>query len=275
MFLSGKRLSIREVIDMTTIMERVVEFKDSETLKTLAERSKQMEKIMEAIGQGYEPCLDLFFNIFQKLNPKKKILDIPLLPKDPDVKIVLHQFGFFLKKPYKERAEPVDKENLFSFFRDNKPETFEKVADEINYRHMRIAFRDFCRIMNAFIKENKHKDADGTDEVISVKIPFKKEILTHDGEKTKVTSIDFEGYESGMTICIHLLSNSIDDIELGEENLELDNILILEQIQKEVLEGTEKLLKKVKDERKNKGSVVSLYEQLQEKFSNFIMADEL
>jgi hypothetical protein len=260
---------------MTTIMERVVEFKDSETLKTLTERSKQMEKIMEARGQGYEPCLDLFFNIFQKLNPKKKILDIPLLPNDPDVKIVLHQFGFFLKKPYKERAEPVDKENLFSFFRDNKPETFEKVADEINYRHMRIAFRDFCRIMNAFIKENKHKDADGTDEVISVKIPFRKEILTHDGERTKVTFIDFEGYESGMTICIHSLSNGIDDIELGEENLELDNILILEQIQKEVLEGTEKLLKKVKDERKNKGSVVSLYEQLQEKFSNFIMADEL
>jgi hypothetical protein len=253
---------------MATIMEKVVEFKASETLKTLVERSKQMEKLMEARGQGYEPCLDLFFNIFQKLNPKKNVLDIPLVPNDPDVKIVLHQFGFFLKKPSKERVEPVDKENLFSFFRDNKPETFEKVSDEINYKHMRVAFRDFCRIMNAFIKENKHQDADGTEETILVSIPFKGGLLS-DGQKVK-GSIELEGHEGGITVSI----SHFDEFELGED-MGLDEILALEQTQKEVLEGTERLLKKVKDERKNKGSVASLYEQLREKFSNFIMADEL
>lgn len=263
-----------------TIAQSAMEFAESEELKSIFRASGKITKHMESDEKGYDECLELFFKIFTKLNPRKKILDMNISPKYSTKKIVLHQFGLFMLHEGDQRCKPMDKEQLFEFFKDNTPETFDKIADEISYKHIRIAFRDFCKMMHNFIKEGGHMNVNGDSEFIEEKASCKnKEIITADLQKCKINHFTMTASNNGIEISFdtHKIDNIIftTDSDGKEEEIGLDYLIIVEQVIGELTKAVKIISEKVDERLKGKHSVSRLHNELREKFSNFIVADEL
>jgi hypothetical protein len=224
--------------------------------------------------ENYEHILEMFNMIFKKLNPRKKILDIILTPQGQSKKIVLHQFGFLILEDGNQRPTRPSNVELFNFLRFNEPEVFEKVADEINYKHMRVTFREFCKTVNKFLVENKidnfinENEGDGLEIKISC---FKKELFTLENDKKrKITHIIIR---DDLDVEIMPSKSSDSSIDL-KDILSLENLVMVEQLQKELMDGVKKLNAKLK-EIVEKNRPQTLKNMLDKKFAEFVVAEKL
>jgi len=250
------------------LAQRLKELRESETIKEIQEKSEKAKELLEKMNEDYEPCLDLFFKIFQKLNPRKKVLDIDLYPSS-SYHIVLHQFGFFKLYDAFNRAEPVKKADLLKFLLENKDETFEKISDEISYKHMRVAFREYCKSVSKFLKSRNVDNISMPKKDFKVVVPCKREIMNTQGVVSVMKNLTVMNDKYGEIKVIH----PFDGMNLNSVT-ENDSLIIVEQIQKEILKGLDKFIEKMETEKQNVGSLV-LMKLLQDKFSNFIIADSL
>jgi hypothetical protein len=253
-------------------------FRLSDEIQNLIQINNDVTALSEKCEENYLPCLELWGKIFKKLNPKKKVLDIPLSmhENDRNTKIVLHQFGFLILRVGRGhvRATQIDENELFKFLKFNKPETFDEIAEEINYKHIRIAFREYCKTINKFLNEND------IDEISSMrnfedKRVCKKEVMFEDGETKKLTSIIISlDANDGLKIILDKVSSGIMSDKVSLSSIEdTSNLIILQQIMTEVTAGAKEILKQMKNDKSNRAVV--LLEKLNEKFADFIVAEQL
>jgi len=248
-------------------------FRLSDEVKDLIQINNEVTELSEKCEENYLPCLELWGKIFKKLNPKKKTLDIPLSTSDLDrnTKIVLHQFGFLILRVGKGhvRATQINELELFRFLKFNKPEIFDEIADEISYKHIRIAFREYCRTVNKFLNDND------IDEISSMrnfedKRACRKEVMFEDGETKKLTSIVID-IDNGLVVNF---DKGIMSDRVSLSNIEdTSNLIILQQIMPEVTAGAKEILKQMKNDKSNRAVV--LLGKLNEKFADFIVAEQL
>jgi len=265
---------MKKEIQQKTIAQQLIEFSKSATMKQLKAINAEIIDLCEENKEDYTKHLELFDLIFRKLNPKKKVLDILLHEETKNKKIVLHQFGFFVLKEHYERATQMDMDDLFNFLKYNKPETFDKIAEEINYKHMRIAFRDYCKMINKFLNENNITGINGEIKP-SITIPFIRKIERNIGQinaEKLVFEVESAGFDKGLKIQIKR-KDSTNDYTI-EDFDDWDALIVIEQIQNEVLEGATKVLSFMKENVKANRQE-KLWNDLNKKFADFVVAEKL
>jgi hypothetical protein len=250
------------------LAKKIIKLRNSEKIKQIEKLAEEAGKLLEKNEDDYTECLNLFPKIFKRLSPRRKVLDIPLA-KDDNRRIVLHQFGlFFVYDSYsRSRARRIGGHDLFEFLRKNDLEVFDRVAEEIKYKNTRIAFRDYCRIVSLFLKDN------GIDEMINerqfdVAIKCRKQFISIERGKTeKIKSIKITAKHD-----IKFEING-DEFNLSRTS-NIDNLVVIEQFQIQVIKGLKKIIKLIRESNKSVGSQ-ELYKRLNDRFSAYLVANQI
>jgi len=255
------------------LAKKIIKLRNSEKMQKIDKLLREAERLLEKNQDDYTECIEMFQKIFSKLASRKKIIDVNLT-KDDNRKIVLHQFGLFLDAgTFSKRCKKISGYELFQFLSENSLDVFDKVAEEIKYKNTRITFRDYCRIVSLFLKDN------GITEIINrknfyVKIKCRRPFVNVEDEKTeKIESIGIYNNDYGK---VHF---EIDENANGK-NFELgnarrvDNIYIIEQFQNEIIKGLSKIIKMIRGSNNGVNSQ-ELYRRLNDRFSAYLVANQI
>jgi len=255
------------------LAKKIIKLKNSEKMQKIDKLLIEAERLLDKNQDDYTECIEMFPKIFNKLAPRKKIIDVNFT-KDDNRKIVLHQFGLFLHNgTFSRRVKKISEYELFQFLSENSLEIFDKVAEEIKYKNTRIAFRDYCRIVSLFLKDN------GITEIINkkefdVKIKCKRPFVNVENEK--IEKIESAGIYNDNFGKVHFEINGGEnggDFELGNAK-RIDNICIIEQFQNEIIKGLNKIIKMIKESNIGVGSR-ELYRRLNNRFSAYLVANQI
>lgn len=253
------------------LVDMIENLKKDKTINQIIKERDEISEILDKNKENYGECLKLFFRIFTKLNPKKKILDIPLSKESPNSKIVLHRFGFMVLWSYKERPSSVDIWNLFDFLKNNDSETFDNVADEIKYTEIRKMFRLYCKTVGQFLQDNKVESFNEGIKSYKISVSFQKGRLIKnlDGQKAMIKHIEIENDENDINIKCgghgYFRLNSIES---------LNDLALAEQIKIEIAKGLSLLKEEVKEDSGKIKSKI-LMEQLKKHFGSYLLAEKI
>lgn len=251
------------------LAKKIIKLRNSEKMKQIEKLAEDANKLLEKNMDDYTECIKMFPKIFKRLASRRKVLDIPL-KRDDNRRIVLHQFGLFYSyNSYsRSRARKVDAQDLFEFLRGNDLEVFDRVAEEIKYKNTRIAFRDYCRIVSLFLKDN------GIEEMVNkrqfnVAMKCRKEFINIDkGKAEKIGSIAI----------IAKCENIIFVVNDNEFNLSrasnIDNLIVIEQFQNQIIKGLKKIVKSIRESNNWVGSQ-ELCRRLNDRFSAYLVANQI
>lgn len=251
------------------LAKKIIKLKNSEKIRQIEKLIKEADELLKKNRDDYTECIEMFPKIFKKLAPRRKVLDIPLT-KNENRRIVLHQFGlFYVYDSYmRNRAKKFGSHNLFQFLRENELEVFDRVAEEIKYKNTRIAFRDYCRIVSLFLKDN------GIEEMVNKRLfnivmKCRKEFINTDKGKTeKISSIGITArYEN-----VKFVING-DEFNLSRAS-NIENLIVIEQFQNQIIKGLKKIIKSIR-ESNNSVSSQELYKRLNDRFSAYLVANQI
>jgi hypothetical protein len=254
---------------MKMLAKKIIKLKNSEKIKQIEKLTKEANKLLEKNEDDYTECLNLFPKIFKRLAPRRKVLDIPFA-KDDNRRIVLHQFGlFYVYGSYsRSRARRIDNHDLFEFLRKNDLEVFDRVAEEIKYKNTRIAFRDYCRIISLFLKDNGIENMINKRRFVFEKKCKKEFINANKGKSEKISSILITAkYES-----VKFVING-DEFNLSRAS-NIENLVVIEQFQIQIIKSLKKIIKLVRESNKSVGSQ-ELCKRLNDRFSAYLVANQI
>ena len=227
---------------MKMLAKKIIKLKNSEKIKQIEKLTKEANKLLEKNEDDYTECLNLFPKIFKRLAPRRKVLDIP-----------------FAK---------IDNHDLFEFLRKNDLEVFDRVAEEIKYKNTRIAFRDYCRIISLFLKDNGIEDMINKRQFVFEKKCKKEFININKGKSEKISSILITAkYES-----VKFVING-DEFNLSRAS-NIENLVVIEQFQIQIIKGLKKIIKLIREGNKSVGSQ-ELYKTLSDRFSAYLVANQI
>jgi hypothetical protein len=139
---------------------------------------------------------------------------------------------------------------------------------------MRVAFREYCKMMNKFLNENNIEEISGDIEP-SITIPCIKKIESH-SEHINAEKLLFElesaGFDRGLKINIRKKGSTSDNDHTIEDFDEWDALIVIEQVQNEVLEGAKAVLSFMKENVKANRQE-KLWNDLNKKFADFVVAE--
>jgi len=251
------------------LAKKIIKLRNSEKIKQIEKLAEETNKLLEKNRDDYTECIQMFPKIFKRLASRRKVLDIPLA-KDDNRKVALHQFGlFYVYDSYsRSRARKVDAQDLFEFLRKNDLEVFDRVAEEIKYKNTRIAFRDYCRIISLFLKDNGIENMINKRRFVFEKKCKKEFINANKGKSEKISSILITAkYES-----VKFVING-DEFNLSRAS-NIENLVVIEQFQIQIIKSLKKIIKLVRESNKSVGSQ-ELCKRLNDRFSAYLVANQI
>jgi hypothetical protein len=250
------------------LAQKIIKLQKSEKIDKIIKLSIEAIRLLEKNMDDYTECIQIFPKIFKKLASRRKITDVNLT-NDDKRKIVLHQFGLFLGGgEWSRRVKKISTHDLFKFLRENNLEVFDKVAEEIKYKNTRVAFRDYCRIVSLFLRDN------GIDDIVNkryfdVKMKCRRKFIDVDTGKTEeIKHMEITAKYENITFSING-----DGFNLSRAS-NIENLVIVEQFQNEIIRGLGKIIKMVKESNNNVGSQ-ELYRRLSDRFSAYLVANQI
>ncbi len=212
----------------------------------------------------------------KKLHSRRKILDIPLY-KETENKIILHQFGFYVLERYRTRGRPIDTEELLQFLKDTPIDVIDNIADEIPYKHKRVVFREYCKMVKKFIEEQNITEIKRENKEVKLKMLCKKKVKNVEGETQTIKHLEIgehSFYGSGVSIkIVNNKGNEIDDFEIHRIGEQIEHLILFEQLEQEILKCVNQFKRKLKKSIKRVGE--PFLKELKEKFSTYLVAEQL
>jgi hypothetical protein len=251
------------------LAKKIIKLRNSVKIKQIEKLVEEANKLLEKNRDDYTECIQMFPKIFKRLAPRRKVLDIPLA-NNHNRRIVLHQFGLFYVygSHIGGRARKVDAQDLFEFLRENDLEVFDRVAEEIKYKNTRIAFRDYCRIVSLFLKDNGIEDMVNKRQFNFEKKCKKEFINISKGKSEKISSIRIKAsYEN-----VKFMING-DEFNLSRSS-NIENLIVIEQFQIQIIKGLKKIINMIRESNNSVGSQ-ELYRRLNDRFSAYLVANQI
>lgn len=252
------------------LAKKIIKLRNSEKIKQIEKLAEEASKLLEKNRDDYTECIQMFPKIFKRLAPRRKVLDIPLTKSDSR-RIVLHQFGlFYVYDSYmRSRARKFSLHDLFQFLRENELEVFDKVAEEIKYKNTRIAFRDYCRIVSLFLKDNGIEGMVNKRQ-FNVPIECRKEFINIDvGKITQI--IKYIGIKAKNENVIFIING--DEFNLSRAS-NTENLIVIEQFQNQIIKGLKKIINMIRESNNRVGSQ-ELCRRLNDRFSAYLVANQI
>jgi hypothetical protein len=251
------------------LAQKIIKLIKSEKIEKIEKLSIETSNLLDKNRDDYTECIEMFPKIFKKLASRRKITDVSLTSSDKR-RVVLHQFGLFLGGgEWSRRARRISTHDLFKFLRENELEVFDKVAEEIRYKNTRVAFRDYCRIVSLFLKDN------GIEEMVNkryfdVKMKCRRKFIdVGTGKTERIDRMGITARYANITFFI----NGGNEIELSRAS-NIENLVIVEQFQNEIVRGLEKIIKMIRESNDRIGSQ-ELYKRLNDRFSAYLVANQI